>query len=315
MAKYPQSQEAAILNSYATLGSVGLGLFDVIKVLVLDEDSAKDEEDAKIKECASFTNVIATDGTAGKLDCLLGLDISNPDIFDGLSVDDFRASNEVLKAVTKVVGNLCGFFPAPTDANASGARLFDYTRHSCTEKKVKNTNNARAVFVWALAHLFEATLLNIQSLYLEAQADALDGSTDVESLTSKLSELGTVIGGSSGEGSFLTEALNDLTTVTNSIALIAGTKTEITNPIREATERIQNVSTRAFGGGTSTDSSDEGEVLTKVNEAISEKVAADASELQSLEGEEKTDLCEGYEGLGGEQSELEALVGGSFSCD
>lgn len=307
MSKYPNSGDAAIVSSYAVLGEVGLNLFDIIKILVLSEEEASKESNPKISECASKEEVIATNGQAGKIDCLLGLELGI-DLFKDQSLEDFRESNDVLLAVGKVIGNLCGFFTDPS-TDTSSPRLEDYSRHACVRKSISNEENAGGVFIWALAHLFEATVLSVQSTYLEDEASKLSSVNNAESLASTLGSIGKIVSAASTTTSFVSEAAFNLEAVEKALGVIVGTKSEIINPIRKASEKIDTVVTASFGDR-ETNSEETGSVIEKVDSAFTGMQDG----IRNLNAAKKKEFCEGYEGLGGQKGSLAEKIGGGFSC-
>ena len=84
---------------------------------------------------------------------MLGLD-PDEDFFDGKDITELRKSKPVLLAITKVVNNMCGFFPVPVNGQ-DGLRQSDWARHDCTQKAELEDGDIRnkGKIVWALAHL------------------------------------------------------------------------------------------------------------------------------------------------------------------
>jgi hypothetical protein len=305
--KYPYSEDAGILSSYAELGAAGLSLFDIIKVITYQEDDIADETNAKIAECAALTEIIATNGERGKLDCMLGIE-PGEDVFEGGDLDALRASNPVLSAVSKVVTNLCGFYPEPTSSN--DLRQDGWSRHDCASKGLKADPNGRGVLVWALAHLFEATVLNIQTTYLETQATSLGTAADGASLSSALSVLGTVVNATSDTASFIDEAIYNLDTVVTSLSDILPGDSDL-GALEEAQVKLREGVQTSFGGGSESGPETQGSVVNKVDNAITGNVA----DIQAFTPEETAEFCQGYQDVGGDIASLGAKIGGGFSCN
>lgn len=294
--KFPLSEEAAILSSYTELGAAGLSLFDVLKVVALQPKDIESLEEGKVKECASLTDIIATGGNRGKLDCMLGLEL-NSDVFEGQDLETVRTTNPVLVAVTKVVNNLCGFYDDPT-ATSTGQRVDGFARHDCTTKAVKGDASSRGTFVWALAHLFEATVLNIQSTYLEQQAQGLGTATD--NIATAMSTLGNIVSATSTTANFANEALYDLTAATNSLSIVLGSDSDL-GALNDATANLRTAIDSSFGTGT-----EKGSVVNKIDTAIVAR--KDEINGSALSAEEKAEFCQGYEDLGGDTNNFPADI-------
>lgn len=304
---YPSSEEAAVLGSYSLLGSVGLGFFDIVKVMTLSGDDLDSEQDAKIKECASLTDLIATNGQSGKIDCLMGID-SDEDVFGDQSLEEIRVSNPTLAAIASIVENLCPFFASDSLERISGDSA-DYTdtRHQCGEKVTEGeSSNLRGSLVWSLAHLFEAAILNIQAARLEESAENL--STSTTSITEALSAIGNVINQGSDSASFIDEAISDLDTVTGTLGSILGEDSEI-GSLSDAADNLKDAVSQAFGDKQQA-GNQQGDVTQKINQSI----VARETELDSLTEEETTEFCEGYLKTTGSLDSLPQLIKDKGTC-
>ena len=286
---YPNSETAAIIGSYAALADVGLGFFDIVRVVALSEEDVQKEDNAAIKQCAALSNIIATNGQQGKLDCLLGIEPGD-DIFNGQTVNEARISNTTLAAMNKIISNLCRFFEAPENENDNSTeRYFSDSRHNCGDKVNSGDSNGRGSLVWALAHLFEATIFNIQASYLETSAENLVQDSDI---SSAMSALGSILGEAAGQTSFATEAVSDLSTAVNALAKALGSDTQL-SALTEATTRLNQSIEKAFGN--KNNPSQPGQVEQKIDQSI----IARKDDINNLSGDDATEFCEGYEGATG----------------
>lgn len=295
---YPDSQAAVVLKSYAELGSVGLSFFDLLKLAILDAEDAQEDKSQIVRDCSIYENFISDGTSRGKLDCLLNVE-PGTDIFKGKTLEQVRQENNILAAVDRIIATMCGFFDAPSNG-VNTQRIATNPRHNCAKKANVNVNG-KGTLIWAFAHLFEATILNVQLEYIQSQIDELNASNPTPSAIA--SNVGAVANGSI----VAREALNDLKAVSNSLALVLGEDTDL-EAIDSATSKLDEAVETAFG---SPQDNTTGEILNELDTVI----ADNATDLQTLDAEERADLCEGYEGLGGDVGDLASQIGGGFSCD
>lgn len=292
---YPNSEEAITIYSYVKLGAIGLSFFDILKVLVYTAADAESESDPKVKSCASLDTLIGNSQKSGKLDCLLGLSLGE-DVFKGQTIDQIRETNTVLASLNQIIGKSCRFFEEGSEEE-SRPRNFNDIRHNCGRKVSEGKTGGRLALSWILVHIFEAVYFNIQATYIQTQALMIGKGG--KSIASAMKRIGTVINATSSTASLVTEALNNIETVTKSITLFLpeGDNTDqAIKSLDSVTESLKKATDMAFGSQENV--GDSGKILQNLDSSIVER----KDEVNGLTGGEKQEFCDGYTSAGGDTS-------------
>lgn len=338
----PANEEVAIAKGYINLSQAGVGIFELSQKLISlsDDDTSLTESNALFLAAESSSSTtefleklgtLITDQT--EIEKLKGTEVEGVGLFSGLDYSPPLSSIESrLQGVTVVdksnaaINVVCGF--VNDDAKILGLTEDEVAdpRHStdvCPQALTPAKNNAKVHFIWALAHLMEATAFNLvvlpvlttlesQAAYASKPPNTSLENDQVVTIAGSIEAFSTLAGtidavlpsGEGSENSMLLGMLNDLDATAKGFGQIAGIPKELISKLTESISSFRNSQSKFQKAGQFKGASSlKDQLVSKVSSSMKKYLENPPTGFDSTQ---KTDACKSLKSVS--STEYDVLV-------